>query len=177
MRAPDGIHARLGKPQVAHLTLFHQPAHRSNRFFDGHLRVHAMLVIQINRRDAQPPQAGLAALLHIFRTPAHTPCRGIRGVAHDSEFCRDDHFVAALLDGSPHQLFIAPDSVDVRCIQQGDAMVHGVLNGGDGLGFVRRAVKFRHAHAAQSQRGHYERAFPQPAVLHTCFLKRMAFFN
>ena len=123
MRAPNRLHARLGKSQVPHLSLFHQSRHRPNRVFNGHLRVHAMLVVQINRRDAQSPQAGLAALLHIFRAPAHSARSGVRGIAHDSKFRRDDYFVAALLDGSTDQLFVAPDAVHVRCIQQGNATV------------------------------------------------------
>jgi len=71
--AANGVPARLGQAQVAHLALLHELGHRADGLLDLDLRVHSVLVVEVDVIDAQTPQRGLAALTHV------------RGVAADAE--------------------------------------------------------------------------------------------
>ena len=72
----------------------------------------------------------------------------------------------AAANRAPDQLFISADSVHVGRIQKIDSQFDGAMNGGDGFGFVRRTVKFRHAHAAEAERGDYQFAAAKVALRH-----------
>ena len=122
----------------------------------GAVRVHAMLIIQINHVHLQPAQApftsradvgGLAADAAHRRTPA----RAGRGwIAHDAELGGQHHLAAATLNGAAHKFLIQVRAVNIRRIQQGYSQVQRAMNRGNGFPVVARAVEFRHAHAAQS---------------------------
>src|SRR5512139_2231807 len=55
----DGLRARLRETDVADLSFLHQGSHGTHGFLDRHLRVHAVLVVEIDEVDAKPLQTGL----------------------------------------------------------------------------------------------------------------------
>src|SRR5438874_9581680 len=57
MRAPYGRGRRFRQSQIADLSRPHQFRHSANRFFDRHLRIDAMLVVQIDGSYPQTLQA------------------------------------------------------------------------------------------------------------------------
>ena len=95
-------------------------------------------------------QACVAGLLHVLGSSIHAD-RASAGVADDSEFRGENDFVAASGNRAADELFIASEAVDIGGVEQGDAAIDGGMNRGDGFGFVRRAVEFGHAHAAQAR--------------------------
>jgi hypothetical protein len=44
----------------------HQLSHRTDSLLDGHIGIHAMLIVQINRVNAQTFKGGMACLFDVF---------------------------------------------------------------------------------------------------------------
>ena len=61
VRAADRLRRRLGKAEVANLPRLDELGHRADRLFDRRVRVDAMLVVEIDRVDAETLQRGVAA--------------------------------------------------------------------------------------------------------------------
>ena len=51
--AADGVGACLRKAEIAHLAFFDEPRHRPDRLLDRHIGVDAVLVVQVDRIDAE----------------------------------------------------------------------------------------------------------------------------
>jgi hypothetical protein len=51
--AADRLRSCFRQAEVVHLTFPNQVLHRSRRVFDRHLRVHAVLIEQVNSLDAK----------------------------------------------------------------------------------------------------------------------------
>jgi len=64
--AAEGGGRRLGKAQPANFAGADQLTHRADGFLDGHLRIHAVLVVEVNDLDGEALQAGVAALADVF---------------------------------------------------------------------------------------------------------------
>jgi hypothetical protein len=69
-------------------------------------------------------------------------------------------------DSAPNQFLVAPDAVHVGGIEEGNAAIDRVMNGGDGFGVVGLAIELGHAHAAEALRGHDERTLAQTPIVH-----------
>src|SRR4051812_5741831 len=65
--AADGLGACFGEAERAYLARFDQTLHRADGFLDRHLRVDAMLVIDIDHVDPQALEARLARSEHMVR--------------------------------------------------------------------------------------------------------------
>ena len=76
MRTADRGRRGFRQAEEANLTLLLQPRHGANRLLDRHVRVDAVLVVEVDDVDAQPPQAGLAGRANIIGIALH--CRGTR---------------------------------------------------------------------------------------------------
>ena len=48
VRAPDGLHARFGEPEVLHFTLLNQFLHRARDILDRHVWIHTVLIQQVD---------------------------------------------------------------------------------------------------------------------------------
>src|SRR5205085_9645119 len=96
MGAPDALGVRLAEPEVAHLALLDEAAHRADRVLDRHARIDAVLVIEVDRVDAEPLQAGFAGLLHIVG--AAVDAIGAAGLAGLAEFGGEADVVGPALE-------------------------------------------------------------------------------
>ncbi len=65
MGTADGLRSRFRQTQVPDLSFAHEVGHRSHSVFDGRVGVDAMLVVEVDRIDAQSLQARFAGLAHI----------------------------------------------------------------------------------------------------------------
>ena len=65
--ATDGLHACFGKAEVLDLAFLNQVLHRSGYVFDGHVRVNAMLIEQVDDIHLEPLERALDGLLDVLR--------------------------------------------------------------------------------------------------------------
>jgi len=156
VRAPNGAGGSLGQSEVANFARFHQLRHRTDRFFDRHSWIDAVLVIQVDSFHAQAFQTVIAARAEIFGFAVHAAHRRIRFAAHNSEFRRQENLVAQTANGIADQNLVIAVTVNVRSIKKRDAEFDGAMNRGYRFRVVTRSIEFRHPHAAQTYCG-YER--------------------
>ena len=152
--AAHGLRGGLGQPEVADLSCAHEFGHSANGFFDGDIGIDAMLVVEIDRVDAEALQACIAGGAHIGGASVYAAHVRVGLAAQDAEFCGEADFVAKAANGLTNQYLVVAVAVDVRGIKEGDAQFDGTMNGGDRFGVVARTVKFGHAHAAETERGY-----------------------
>src|SRR5438270_4121617 len=119
MGAPNALGVRLAEPVVAHVGLLDEAAHRADRVLDRHARVDAVLVVEVDRVDAEPLQAGLARLLHIFG--AAVDAIGAAGLAGLAEFGGDDDVVRPAFEGAAEQLLVVAPAIHVGAVEMIDA--------------------------------------------------------
>ena len=118
----------------------------------GVLRIHAMLVVQVDRLDAEALQRRLTTLPHVVRLSADAQERAV-GAAPVAEFGSDDDLVAPRADETADELLVGERAIDVRGIEERDAEVQRALQGGHRSRFVGRlAIELRHPHAAKPHR-------------------------
>src|ERR687893_1970077 len=65
--APYRLGPRLGEPEVSDLPSFDELLHRAHGLLDGYLRVHPVLVVEVYRVNAEPPERGVARLSYVLR--------------------------------------------------------------------------------------------------------------
>src|SRR6266550_3300449 len=127
-----------------------------------------MLIIEIDAINAEPAQARFACLLHVLRfaVDAAKP-RRIR-VAQDSELCRDDNAMAFAANTASEQLLIRVRTINVGGIEESNPKVDCAIDGGKRFRIVVMAIKFRHAHTAESDRGNNRSAASKFSLFHGC---------
>ena len=75
--AADRVDRRLRQPEVAHLALGDELGHRPDRLLDRHVRVGAVLVVEVDVVDAEPAAATPRPQPHVLGVPSTTPgCPG-----------------------------------------------------------------------------------------------------
>src|SRR4029077_120253 len=112
-----------------------------------------MLVIKIDAINAEPAQTRFARLLYVFWFAANpAKSRRIR-VTQDSKLCRDDNAMAFAANSASDQFLIRVRTVNIGSIEKSNPQVDCAIDGGERFRIVAVAVKFRHAHTAQSDRG------------------------
>src|SRR5207247_1991813 len=163
--AADGLGGGLGESQKTHLALGNQLAHGANGFFDGCLRVNAVLIVEVNNFHAQPFEAGVAAGANVFG-PAIDANEAAGRVTDVAKFGGQHDLAAPAAHGLADKDFVRPGAVNVSRVEEVHTQVEGAVNGGDGLGFVARPIKFRHAHATQPQGGDGQAACSKMSSVH-----------
>ncbi len=98
--ALEGRRGRLGKAEEADLAGADEVGHRPDRVLDRRRRIDAMLVVQVDRLDAQAPQARLGGALDVGRAAVEAAHERVRRIAHDAELGREED-AAAAARGSP----------------------------------------------------------------------------
>ena len=83
------LRAGFGQPEVLDLALLNQLFDCAGHFLDGHVRVNAMLVKQINRLDFEPVERSLNHSFDAFGLAGHTPL--LAAVAIESELRGNDY--------------------------------------------------------------------------------------
>src|SRR3954471_8247966 len=95
-RPPDGLSASLGEPEVADLALLHELGHRADRLLDRRLGVDAVLVVEVDRVDAEALERRLARLAHVVGIAADAQELAVLP-ADVAELRRDERALAAPL--------------------------------------------------------------------------------
>ena len=145
----------LAQAQSPDLALLLQPRHGAHGLLDGHQRVDAMLVIEVDHIGLQPPQAGLAGGHHMFGPPIGHARAAPVGVA---EFGGDDDLVASSLKGAREQALIVPPAIFVGGVEKIDAHIQRLVDQAHALFVIRRTVGAGGGGAAKTQREDAEAA-------------------
>src|SRR5438105_10483423 len=125
---PDGLRCSFRKTEKSYFSFFHEVGHCPHRLLDWNFSVHPVLIIKINYRNAQTLQAGLALLLHVFRTAAHANPASIRR-AHVAELGGKEYLVAAALDRPAHKLLVVPYAIHVSSVEKIDSQIESTMDG------------------------------------------------
>ena len=141
---------------------------RADGFFDGCLRVDAVLVVEVDVVGAEAPERTFDRGANVRRTAVEI-ARTRAGVGDETEFRREHDVVTTVLDGFADELLVGEGAIDLRGVDQRHAEIERAMNGADGLGVVgtRSGVRGRHPHRAETDTGDIER--PEVDVLHRYF--------
>ena len=158
MRPPNRLRARLRQSEVLHLSRLNQLLHRAGYILNRHLRVHAMLIEQIDYIRLQPLQRGIRHLLDALRSAVQSlPPRAAVGVQIEPELGGNHHLVAHTHKGLAQQLLVQPRPIHFGRVEEGHATLHRAVQHGDHLFLVLgRPIAKAHAHAAQPQRRYFQ---------------------
>ncbi len=96
-----------------------------------------MLLVEVDRVDAEAPQAALAGRANVLGAAVEATC-AVDAVAHDPELGGEHHLVAPVADRAPDELLVVAVAVDVGRVQQVDAEVERAVDRGDPVGITRR---------------------------------------
>ena len=129
----------------------HQLGHRADRVLDRRVGIDAVLVVEVDRLDAEPLQARLAATAArspgLPLTPRDIGSSGSRTMPNlvaSTTWSRRPRI--ALAD----QLLVGERAVHVGGVEESDAELERAVDGRDRLGVVAAAVEVGHAHAAEA---------------------------
>jgi hypothetical protein len=167
MGAADGGRIRFGEAEVLDLPFLDQILDGAGHVLDGDVGIGAMLVEEIDGFDAQPLERFLGDPLDLLWTTVQARSRGRSPVAivFEAEFGGDDDLILKRFERFADEQFVGEGTVDFRCIEEGDAPVHGgvqkldhLLPGADGR------IAEGHSHAAQAEGRNFQicTAFPLP---------------
>jgi hypothetical protein len=137
--------------EVPHLAFLDQILHRFGHIFDWHLRVNAVLIEKIDRVNAESLQRGFHGLLDVLRPAVQTRwMRIVRGVELESKLRRDHDMVTHRSESFAYKFFVQERTIDLRCIEEGDATLHGSPQDSNHLlpGSRHWPVTSAHSHAA-----------------------------
>ena len=158
VRADDRRRRRFADAEMADLALGDQPRHGAHRVLDGHGRIDAVDVVEIDHLDLEPPQAGLACLDDVLGTAI-----GRRRATRRTDIAElggEHDLIAPSLDGPADELLVHAVPVDVGGVDQVDPALERAVQARDhGIG-ARLAVDGR----AEADGGHLEPT--QAATLH-----------
>jgi hypothetical protein len=148
---------------VADLALGDQLGEGADRFLDRRLRVHPVLVVQVDVVGAEPAERALNCDPDVRRAAVHALAAC---VGHEPELGRQDDLVAAALDGTADKLLIGVGAVDLRGVDHGDAEVECPVDCADGLGVVGAGAGVGSGHAHRPEADTADIEAPQRCVLH-----------
>src|SRR5215472_11752697 len=127
MGSPDCRGAGLADPEVAHLALPHEVAHRTYRVLDRNGRIDPVNVVEVYHVGLQALQALLAA-----RPDVIGPAVRARDAGRDAEIAelgRDHVIVAMPLCRAGDQLLVLALTVGIRGVEKIDADPARLLQG------------------------------------------------
>ena len=162
--ALDGGGRRLRDAQVAHLAGLDERRHRPPGLLDGHATVDAVLVVQVDDLDPEARERRVARRRDVLGPAVDADERAV-GAALVAELRGEHDLVAAARDGPSHELLVGEGTVHVGGVEEVDPEVEGLVDRGDRLVVVSRAVELAHPHAAQTL-GRHLQALAQCASPH-----------
>ena len=138
---------------MLHFALFDESSHRADRLFDGHLRIHAMQVIQVDVIDLQTLKRLIARGAHVLRCSIDAPAGSIL-LRHEPELRGEDH--AGPTSGERLADLELRSAVAVRGVEMRDAEVERAvdqINAGVVVACAARVdIANADAHAAETDR-------------------------
>ena len=122
--------------------------------FDGHVRVDAVLVVEVDVVGAQPAQRALDGAADARRVAAQAAGRDAVLVEREPELGGDDDVVAVRLEGFADDVLVGERPVDLGGVEERDAELDGAADDGDAVGAVGGGgvVGAGQAHAAEPDR-------------------------
>src|SRR5712675_2621825 len=107
----QGFRAGFGEAEGSDLALGNKLGHGSDGFLDGNIGIHAMLIIEIDRFDAQALKARAARAANILGRAIDTA--NSVGTDAETKFGGDDHSVTRYLaQETAEQVFVFVRAVD-----------------------------------------------------------------
>ena len=148
MRAADRLHPGFRQAEVPDLALLNQLFHRPGHVFDGHVRIHPMLVEQINRFDLEPFERCFNDLFDVRRLAVQAA--RFAAVTIETKLGGDDHLTAQRSQRFANKFLVCERAIDLGGVEERDALLDRRPDQGNHLlPVTRRAVTEAHAHAAQ----------------------------
>ena len=168
VRLADPLRRRLAEPDVEDLALLDQLGHRPDRLLDRHVRVHAVLVVEIDPVGPEALERALDRAAHVLgRAVAHPrPSARLVALRADAELGRDHPVVSMSGDRLADQLLVLERPVHLGRVEEVDPQIERLADRRDCLVLVGGAVEGRHAHASESERGDLESPIAQRSLLH-----------
>ncbi|KAF1855195.1 hypothetical protein Lal_00003742 [Lupinus albus] len=158
----DAPATEVGNAVVAHLALGDQLTDGAHGFVQRLAGEGTVDIEQVDAVGAQAPEAGL----HRLEDPLARQALLVGALAErEAELGGQHPVVASRGDGASDDLLGAAGVVDVRRVDEVDALLEGLVDDAPGGGFVGLAAEH---HGAQAQGRDFEGAAPQVAVIHGC---------
>jgi hypothetical protein len=104
---------------MAHFPLLHELCHRADRLLDRRLQVDAVLVVEIDRLDAEPLQRCLAGGADVGGAAVDAEVFAVR-TADVPELRRQHDVVAPALDRLADEPLVRAPAVHVGRVEEGD---------------------------------------------------------
>ena len=154
------------RPKCLTLPCLDQLLHRPRDVLDGHVRVDAVLIEQVDGVDVEPLERRLRDLLDVLGPAVEARLLAVR-VDVEPELGGDHHLLADRRERLAHQLLVRERAVDFGGVEEGDAEVDGRPDQRDPLLLVHgRAVAEAHAHAAEPEGRDFQAAVAKCSFLH-----------
>ena len=164
----DRVCGGFGQAEVLHFALLDQILDGSGDILDRHIRVDAVLVVQIDRLDLQSRERALDHAPDVFGPAVETtPPRLAFGAGCPPELRGDHDLPSERRQGFADKLLVRVRTVDFRRVEERHPTIDGGAEQGQhGVPVRNRAVGPAHAHAAEPHRRHVQSALPKRAFLH-----------
>jgi hypothetical protein len=134
---------------MAHLPGRDELPHRTGDVLDRHLRVHPVLVEQVDRLDAQPLQRGVGDLDDVLRAAVQAGLAAL-GVEPEPELGGDHHLLPERRQCLADRFLVHERAVDLGGVEEGDPPLDGRADHRDAvLAVGGRAEPGTDAHAAE----------------------------
>jgi hypothetical protein len=152
VRAADRRRRGLAEPEEADLPLLHELGHRPDRLLDWHLRVDAVLVVEVDVIGAEPLERRLAGAADVLG--GAVDAEAVAALVADVAELRGEHdLVAPAADGVADEPLVGERAVHVGRVEEVDAEVERAVDRRDRLRIVAAGVEVGHPHAAEAEGG------------------------
>src|SRR5207237_2814025 len=162
VRAPDGLFARLGQPEVTDLSLPDEIGHRAHHLLDRHLLGDAVLVEEVDVVGLEPARGGFHHLADVLR--AAIEANDLPIVEPEAELGGDDHLIALALESASEKLLVVPDAVGLGGVEERHPQLDGALDGSERFRIVAGAVRLAHPNETEAQLRDIESLISEPPI-------------
>src|SRR6266566_3879151 len=147
-RPPQRFWAGFLPSERAYLARGDKFGHRTNRFFDGNVRIDAMLIIKIDCFDPETPKARVTSAADVCRRAIRSP--DSVGPHTETELGRyNNAFARNLPQKTAKQFFVLVRAIDFGSIKEVAAEFEIAVKYSKRFLFVGWSVGEGHAHAAE----------------------------
>src|SRR3712207_6104631 len=127
VRPPNRLGRSLGEPEVPDLSRLDEILHRPDGLLDGHIAVHSVLVVEVYRVHAEPPERGVARLLYVLRLAVDAdPAPVLAPLV--AELGGEDDLVAPVRDGFADEPLVGERAVHVSGVEEGHAELYRAVD-------------------------------------------------
>src|SRR5215217_4244042 len=120
---PDRLRSSLGESQETHLARLDELLHRPHRLLDGHLRVHPMLVVEVYRVHAEPPERGVTRSSCVLGPAVDADPAPVLPPLVAELRCEDD-LLTPVSYGFADEPLVGERAVHVRGVEEVDAKLY-----------------------------------------------------